>query len=301
MGIFDCFENFKGADLRFLHQLGFYCWENADSCDWTKGGWVEIESQAGASTKEPEKYREAFKALAGLAGFPGYIDMADLKALKDPKKLARVIMEDPMMPGIVHKGNALEYKKRESPGKIMPRHFRRLLTYIQMGLNIVLADEIKAGKMMPLSINGNYDLHTKLAIAMFQKKTDFPSTDKESFGKVLGRWTIGTLAIKLAYTKDELIALLKEDQRKLSDTHILMDCWYGDDGGNKFEAQRHIFDALKWLGYIWPNADVSRIVDRGTAAEAIAEKFKEGEGPGPRNIGPVVIGRVIDRIEKQSF
>jgi len=126
------FGKIDGSNLKLLHQLGFYCWEDAEKCDWAQNDSIKIESQTNESTTDPEKYREAFNVLAGLTWMKNAIDDDDIEALSDPKKLAMVILEDPMMPRIIYSGDALECGKGESAGKIYSRHFMRLLTYIQM-------------------------------------------------------------------------------------------------------------------------------------------------------------------------
>lgn len=287
-------------DLNLLEILGFYCRKDYDNCSWEPQFGIGVDGQTDENTKNPEDYQKAFKALARLDGDENNLSVFDVRMLGDRKALADVIMKDPMIPGILYKGNALEYGKRESAGKIPPRHFRRFISYVQMGLNVVLADEIKAGSIDALKVNGKYDADTYRAIRLFQKKTDMPCTDDRQFGGILGRWTIYMLALRLAYTKKDLIAALRDDQKKLGRDYFVMGHYHGDDSGPEWDAQVHVFDALRWLGYIGPTSQVDMISDRDAAAVAIEEKFNEGTGPGPQYVGPIVIGRIIKALEESE-
>ena len=237
--------------------------------------------------------------------------LCDIQKLFTGEGIARVIKNDPMMSQIMS-GSALVYGETENPGKIRPRHFKRLVTYAKIALNIYFgnfASETKAGRMKALKINGKYDSELKAAVAKFQTEMGIPSCTDLQKGECMGKTIFGTLAVKVKYTKQELIAKLDEfkksfDEKNSGKSYPVAYFHMGEfQRGEYADAQSVLFEALKWLGKISPNLRLVRIAHRENAEQALKEIcMNYGTIPGnfgssSLNIGGSVIADVIRELK----
>ncbi len=298
-------SKFTDKDIDLLKQLGF-CWQ-PNQC----AGGIHIlkdDGQVDDSTIGPEDYHKAYANLAGLSGLPTTLSTCDIQKLFTGEGVASVIRNDPMMSEIMS-GSALLYGKKETPGKIRPRHFKRIVAYSKIAFNVFFENEIKAGKMQPLKIDGKYDDQLKAAVAKFQTEMDIPSCVGLKKGECMGRTVLGTLAIMVKYTKQDLLVKLKKfkkvfDKRNSEKPYPVAYFHMGSfQKGEYAEVQQVLFETMKWVGGISPNSKLVRIMDRRKAEAAIKKVCKRwgvisGDfGSSPLNIGGSVIGAVIRELE----
>ena len=255
-------NNFSRDDLKFLQQLGFYCWDYSKNCEWS--GNVQVVSEAQQKdqyTRDPDNYIRAFRNLASVNGSPYFLDSSDLIAFKDPKILANMIEHDPAF-AVLEDRHAMIYGKKEIPQELFPRHFRRFMTYTQLAINFFFKKEIDSGKMKAIKPNGKYDLPTKLAIAKIQKRMSIKSCEGHKVGECIGRGTIKALVMRLKYSKADIANLLIDDWKKLNalpkdvaKKGFRMTDMYEIEGAKDVfrKIKKDIFLALQWMGWINPS------------------------------------------------
>ena len=280
------FVSLTTKQLKEVRRLGF-CDPAYNTCDCNDDGVVSMDDQSPEFTAL-YGYQDAFVNLAILGGEPTAIDSIDLAMLEQKKVLAEVIAHDPSYKVIVSRGTALEHKQKEvgpgelSPG-IPPRHYKRLTYYCQMALAMIVDPSL-----VP---DGDYGDKTKRVVEIFQVKADIRNKKgKIEDGMLLGRTTIGTLIMRLRYSMWKMVSMLAADADFLAENGSFP----VDSAPNGHaEVYEHLVLALKWLGY------VSESYSNGSkdpVRKAMAKRFK-----GTTEIGPMVMGWIIDRIKAQTF
>lgn len=275
-----------------LQRMGF-CDGTYEHCDSTDDGVISIEDQTDAFSSV-SGYEDAFVNLAILGGDPRAIDALDLAMLAKGENLAEVIAADPAYHILKARHTGLQHNVTEIspdglyPG-VPPRHYRRLTYYTQMALAKVVDPSL-----VPDGIYGN---DTRRVVYNFQEFLKIENGAGEpAEGRIAGPLTIGTLIMRLRYSKYRIKAMLSEDAFTMSENN---DSFKVDSPADRHEGiYEHILIALKWLGYVKESVTSDKKI---FLTKVIQKKFSEktkGKDDGVIDlVGPKVIDRIIDRVE----
>lgn len=275
-------EDFKlsAIQMEAIKDMGF-CDPLHDACDQNDDGMIYLDDQR-SSFILLDGYQEAFKKLASLGGVSNAIDAVDLVKLTDLEELAELMAKDPAYEVVKKRHTGLEFNKKElkpmlellKPG-IPKRHFKRMIYYAQTALK-----QIADKTLVP---DGDYGEHTRQVISKFQKAVKISPDD----GTLLGPQTLGTIIMRCRYSKSKLLKTLRDEVDIASpDGFLINDALTVTE----IEIREDVIVALKWLGYIGESVESK---DNELIKNALMNNFD-----GATLVGPIVLGRIIDRIEE---
>lgn len=243
-------------------------------------GFADTNNDGLATFEEQNHYirsaqKGAFEALAGLGGNLAAVDAVDLAALRDFKKLALVLKNDPEYKTDIINRGVLTYRKKEvAPDQarnrdgIPPVPYKRLVTYLQMGLRIYDA-------------KGEYDKQTKDAVWSFQKKVGLAL---ERNGTFVDRSTLGALILHLENRPEDLISEIETLRNR---------CTGGRYLDHDPELARVVVRALQ---YLYPNRiEPFASLDQKPALRDMANTVLEEEFGGTL-VGPKILARIIEKL-----
>lgn len=273
----------SAVQMEAIKDMGF-CDYSYDSCDQSDDGMISLKDQS-SSFILLDGYQKAFNHLAALDGETAAIDAQDFAKLAQLEVLAEVMAGDPAYAVVVERQTGLEFGEKElkpNPDTLKPgvprRHFRRMVYYAQMALGQIVDNTIEE--------DGDYGEHTRQIISQYQKAVGISPDD----GTLLGPQTIGTLIMKCRYDKSKLIKILEDDiDVAPKDGFIINDAFTVTEK----KIREDVIVALKWLGYLPESVESS---DKTAIKNALTAHFDNAI-----RVGPIVLGRILDRVSKSPF
>ncbi len=304
MGILDkIFGNrdLSGEELRLLQALGIYDCASEKNCDFKKPVekvYVEDETKAFKNLKD----------MCGLHArrFSSDISYREMECLKEaPRSNVLMLLENDTIYAtlLVHE-TTIKFGKTRVMGKagrvlVSEKDQRRMVAYVQMALNEIYKDEIKGGWMKPLSVNGNFDTALKKRLHLFLHQNIHCPYLPSGMGDEIGIGDLRLIAFHLRHTKQVVINKIVQAERRFRDYF-----WFTThQKGDNRKVQEAVKTALEYLGLIPIGMNLDNADHRDMIHRVIRDNFKEKptDISGPNVVGPVLLERIIKRVESKPM